>query len=248
MASNGPASSSAATKRALGLRERKKRRSRSAMTEAALELFWDAGYEKTTLEQLVDRAEVSMRTFFRYFDSKVAVALAVEQELWDGLVERTTEISLKGPVIAVLRRALLDTIVGMDDDWERRFIRTRGLAARTPELLDTSSLNTLVVQRRLVETLEKRTGVDGRVDVRLRLVCDLAMSAWRSGAQNWVRRGRNGRADPAPEPRETLVALIEEAFDALPASLELTFDGFTGQRGDGQPTERGVDEQSLGAE
>ena len=89
----------------------------------------------------------------------------------------------------------------------------------TPQLFDSSSLNTLVVQRRLVETLEERTGVDGRLDVRLRLVCDLAMSAWRAGAQNWVRRGRKAQADPVPAPRQTLVALIEEAFDALATQL-----------------------------
>lgn len=208
----------------LGLRERKKAASRRAMTEAALELFWDAGYEQTTLEQLVDRADVSLRTFFRYFDSKVAVALASEQDLWDGFVERTTAIPLDGPLITVLRRALLDTLASMDHDWERRFIRSRGIAAKAPEVSQASTLTTMVVQRALVEALEERTGIDGRADIRIRLVCDLAMSAWRSAAQNWVRQGRR-RLDPQPQPRETLMGLVRDAFDALPASLEMTADG-----------------------
>lgn len=208
----------------LGLRERKKAAARRAMTEAALELFWDAGYEQTTLEQLVDRADVSLRTFFRYFDSKVAVALAAEQELWDGFVSRAVEIPLDGRLIDALRTALLDTLSTMDHDWERRFIRTRGIAAKAPEVSRASTQSTLAVQRALVVTLEDRTGIDGRDDVRIRLVCDLAMSAWRSAAQNWVRLGRD-RVDPRPQPRETLTVLVQEAFDALPDSLELTADG-----------------------
>lgn len=206
-----------------GLRERKKQQARAAMTGAALELFWDGGYDTTTLEQLIDRADVSMRTFFRYFDSKQAVALAAEQELWDALLAEVQQIRLEGTVLTVLRRALTSALGGMDADWDRRFITTRGLAATAPELFDASNLATLRVQRQVVEILEERLGVDGRDDVRLRLVCDMALSAWRSGAQNWVRRGRQNQRVrlQQPQPRAVLVGLVEESFDALPGSLDL---------------------------
>lgn len=206
-----------------GLRERKKQQARTAMTEAALELFWDGGYDTTTLQELIDRAEVSMRTFFRYFDSKQAVALAAEQELWDALLTEVRAAQLHGTVVEVLRRALTSALESMDEGWDRRFITTRGLAATAPELFDASSLTTLRVQRQIVGILEERLGIDARNEVRLRLVCDMAMSAWRTGAQNWVRRGRrslNKRQQPAP--RITLVQLVEESFDALPQSLDLS--------------------------
>lgn len=206
-----------------GLRERKKQQVRTAMTEAALELFWGGGYDTTTLEELIDRAEVSMRTFFRYFDSKQAVALAAEQELWDELLADIRSAPLHGTVVEVLRRSLTSALESMDDDWDRRFITTRGLAATAPELFDASSLTTLRVQRQIVELLEQRLGIDARNEVRLRLVCDMAMSAWRTSAQNWVRRGRRSlKKSQRPAPRKTLVQLVEESFDALRQSLDLS--------------------------
>ena len=57
----------------LGLRERKKRKARTAIEKAALELVLEHGYDGTTVEDICERAEVSKKTFFNYFPSKAAV-------------------------------------------------------------------------------------------------------------------------------------------------------------------------------
>ena len=55
---------------ALGLRERKKLKTRAAIREHALRLIRAQGYAATTVEQIAAAAEVSPSTFFRYFPTK----------------------------------------------------------------------------------------------------------------------------------------------------------------------------------
>lgn len=214
-------STAPADERALPLRERKKLRTRQHLVETALQLFLDRGFEATTLDQLVDTAEISLRTFFRLFPSKEAVALAAETELWDAYIDEIARRDLDGAVLTTLRDALSTTIYGMDTAWSQRFLATRGLAARTPALSDRSDLTSLTVQQRLVDVLETHLGIDSRDDVRLRLLGELALSAWRCGAKNWIRTAK------APDKRghrgmTQLIRHVEDAFDAIPAAITLT--------------------------
>lgn len=59
-----------------GLRERKKAKTRALIQHHALRLFAAHGYRATTIEQIIDAAEVSESTFFRYFPTKEAVVLS----------------------------------------------------------------------------------------------------------------------------------------------------------------------------
>ena len=61
--------------RSVGLRERKKAKTRSVIQSHALRLFRDQGYDATTVQQIIEEAEVSESTFFRYFPTKADVVL-----------------------------------------------------------------------------------------------------------------------------------------------------------------------------
>jgi AcrR family transcriptional regulator len=52
------------------LRERKRRRTRRALVEAAVDLFDRQGYDQTTVAEIAAGAQVSPRSFFSYFGSK----------------------------------------------------------------------------------------------------------------------------------------------------------------------------------
>lgn len=220
-----------AVDRALPLRERKKLRTRQALADTALRLFLDKGFQETTLDELVNAVEVSKRTFFRMYGSKEDVAMAAELELWDAYVAEVEARELHGPVLDFLRETLVAAIKGLGEDWDRRFLATRGLIGRTPVLWDRSLLLSVTVQSRLITELEIRLGVNSREDVRLRLLGELSLAAWRCAAKNWITgRGYTGPRGPrqklgqwkGPGGSKELIRRVEEAFDAIPDSLTLT--------------------------
>ena len=65
-----------ATEAPLGLRERKKIKTRQAIRRSAFRLIDENGYAATTVEQIAEAAEVSPSTFFRCFPSKESLLLA----------------------------------------------------------------------------------------------------------------------------------------------------------------------------
>src|SRR5690349_6229621 len=68
---------------ALGLRERKKQRTRATLLDAAVELCDRQGFERTTVDQIAAIADVSPRTFSRYFATKDAIAFALIDDAID---------------------------------------------------------------------------------------------------------------------------------------------------------------------
>ncbi len=59
----------------IGLRERKKLKTRAAIQKEAMRLFLKKGFEATTIEEIAEAVEISPSTFFNYFPSKEDVVL-----------------------------------------------------------------------------------------------------------------------------------------------------------------------------
>ncbi len=78
----------------IGLRERKKRRTRETIVAVATNLFVERGYDATTTAQIAEAAEVSSSTFFTYFPTKADVVFS----LFDALIESADRRVLGRPV------------------------------------------------------------------------------------------------------------------------------------------------------
>lgn len=81
--------------------------SRRALERIALELFTEQGFDATTVEQISERAGVSRRTFFRYFDSKAAVLWAEFDQEVETLHRLLGEAPADQPMTEAIRQAVL---------------------------------------------------------------------------------------------------------------------------------------------
>ena len=117
---------------ALGLRERKKIKTRQAIRREAFRLIEENGYAATTVEQIADAAEVSPSTFFRYFPSKESLLLADDL---DPLI--LAAFNAQPPDVSptqAFRRAYEATIAGLSEE-QVEFENTRQrLIFSIPEL------------------------------------------------------------------------------------------------------------------
>jgi AcrR family transcriptional regulator len=104
----------------MGLRERKKLRTRQAIAGAALRLFAERGYDETTISDIAAAAEVSPRTFFSYFPSKDDVVFAEMDERLADVRTRLAERPGGETPLATFRRvadALLQAIAAEDGEY-----------------------------------------------------------------------------------------------------------------------------------
>src|SRR5918994_1580425 len=91
----------------LGVRERKKLAARTALTEAALKLFQENGFDATTVNDIAHLADMSPRTFFRYFDTKEDVVFQDAPRQLDALRESLRMRPAGETKTAALRAALI---------------------------------------------------------------------------------------------------------------------------------------------
>jgi AcrR family transcriptional regulator len=64
----------------VGRRERKKAATRQAIADAALELFLERGYDRVSIRDIADAADVSTTTLFKHFTGKEALVFDQEQD------------------------------------------------------------------------------------------------------------------------------------------------------------------------
>jgi AcrR family transcriptional regulator len=141
-----------------GRRERKKLETRAALEAAALRLFAERGYEQTTVDEIAEAADVAVRTFFRYFQSKQHVlfgdvALGIAARLRTALRERPAKETPVEAVGAALGAMELD-----DAEQQRQVLDRLRLLQRLPELGGTYHLLFQQLHDVIAEEVAERTG------------------------------------------------------------------------------------------
>ncbi|MEU1408175.1 TetR family transcriptional regulator [Streptomyces sp. NPDC005728] len=92
---------------ASGLRERKKDQTRQKLRACAARLFAEQGFADTTVADIAACANVSTRTFFRYFDSKEGLLLPDGIELFTAVEHALAQRPSDEPPLDAVYHALL---------------------------------------------------------------------------------------------------------------------------------------------
>ena len=193
-----------------GLRQRKKRQTRDAIVSAAMELFAERGFERTTIADIAEAADIAPRTFFGYFVSKEAVVFDDFDDVFASFAERLRT----RPAGETAFDALRDWItahageLGLDSHEQRR---RRDLVRSTPALQAQERNNLARFEELLAEGVAADLGVPPD-SLRARLVSAAAVAALHA-------LGDFGD-DPATHGSERAVAVIDEALVFLRGGLD----------------------------
>ena len=123
----------------LGLRERKKQRTRELIAETARRLFAARGFERVTIAEVAREADVSEQTVFNYFPTKEDLVYwrfeGFEDELLTAIRRRDSgESVLRAFGRFVLRRRGL--LAEQDPEARRRLLEITRMITASPALLE----------------------------------------------------------------------------------------------------------------
>ncbi|MDQ1016645.1 TetR/AcrR family transcriptional regulator [Streptomyces afghaniensis] len=142
----------------LGLRERKKIKTRRAIRAAAYALIEEQGYEATTIEQIADRAEVSPSTVFRYFPAKEDIVITDEwHPVMAAELRARPEDESWADVLRHVTRTALDRSLAEEPEVTR--LRAR-LGVEVPAVRARMTQSMAAAGRLLREALAERSGLD----------------------------------------------------------------------------------------
>ena len=87
--------------------DRRVRRTRKLLHDAFISLVIEKGYEKTTIQDILDRADVGRSTFYVHYRDKEALLTANFDAMHEQLERELDQIAATGPVDVTLPAALL---------------------------------------------------------------------------------------------------------------------------------------------
>lgn len=166
-----------------GLRDRKKRATRRALRLAALRLVAERGLDQVTTDDVAAAADVSPRTFFNYFATKVDALVGNDPDLAPALARdllarpahESPVDALQATVTDYARTVLLDREV-----WRLRAV----VLERHPELVGAMVAQTTALEDALTEAVATRTGRDPAEDPYPSLVAAVVVAVSRSALRH----------------------------------------------------------------
>ena len=154
------------------------------LEKAAMELFVERGYGRTTVEEIAARAGLTERTFFRYFADKREVLFSGGKDLEKSIVAHIAagprEAKPFSVVVAALEAAGTEILSLRDLD----FVRARlALVAQHAELLERD----LIKRAALALAIRKALQARGVTEPDASLLAEAGLAVFGVGFARWIR-------------------------------------------------------------
>jgi AcrR family transcriptional regulator len=174
--------------------------SKGRLQRAALELYGERGYERTTVAEIAERAGVSERTFFRHFADKREVLFAGSTLVKDLLTSTLADAPRTSTPFDAMRRAVGavgDLFAGRLDDVRRR----QSIIAASAELQERELIKLASWTIALAGVLRER----GVGEPAASLTAEAGVAVFKVAFERWVVGDDDVR----------LTELIDASFDEL---------------------------------
>ncbi|WP_420035327.1 TetR/AcrR family transcriptional regulator [Streptomyces sp. cg28] len=191
----------------VGLRERKKIKTRTAIREATYRLIEEQGYDATTVEQIAEAAEVSPSTVFRYFPTKEDIVLTDE---FDPVLERELRARpADEPIIDSVRHVVEHALelAFASESPEVVRLRTR-LQVETPAVRSRMMESMSVTGQLMCRVIADRTGRDAD-GLEVRVYAMALVGALMQATMYWAEHDHE----------DDLRALVLRALDTVQQGL-----------------------------
>jgi AcrR family transcriptional regulator len=191
----------------VGLRERKKRETRLALSHATIRLAIERGWDNVSVEDIAAEVNVSERTFRNYFASKAEAVVGTHVERG----QRIAEVLLVRPAGEEIWDALINAVLSQFEFASRS--REDRYSAGLQKLLAEPAVQQEVfrahamAQDELTAAIAERTGIAAD-DLYPQLVASVVSAGLGTALTRWTKN-----------PVGTITPLLREVFDQIRAGL-----------------------------
>ncbi|WP_320773980.1 helix-turn-helix domain-containing protein [Streptomyces sp. CRN 30] len=196
-------------------RRLRSRRTRAALSAAAVDLILEAGLAATGVEAVADRAQVTRRTFSRHFTGKEDAALDFARADGERINEALRRRPRDEPLLSAYRAAVHIWLTDPCRPAEHSRPGPRALLALVPEEPDLFAAYARIraaEQNTSVGILARRLGVDPAADPRPGIVVEAGAGVLGTVLYQWARDTSAGPEDLAGRVDRAFDALLEESF------------------------------------
>lgn len=185
----------------MGLRERKKAQTRTAIQRHALRLFQEHGYAATTMEQIAAAADISPSTLYRYFPTKEDLIL---QDDYDPMLAAAFRAQPPDrPLLEAFRSAVHEVLSAISaQDRDEATTRAR-LSFTIPEVRARALDHMLTTSDMIAELFAERLNRTPD-DLEVRVLSGAIIGAFLGAHQLWIT-----------DPTADLMEITERALQYL---------------------------------